>query len=94
MKEMSDVGVERRERGCGQSIRRAVLTVFCFYIFAGLFNGAGILRDAEALEYGRQRDVCVALARPLARLSEVSGLGWLREHLENALYGGKEKNEK
>ena len=58
-----------------------------FYLFAGLFNGAGILHDAEALPFGRQHDVCVALARPLALLSQRSGLGWLRENLETWLYG-------
>jgi len=89
MKDMSDIGADRRELGCGQSIRRTALAVLCFYLFAGLFNGAGILRDAEALEFGRQHDVCVALAQPLAFISQHSGLGWLREHLEAALYGGK-----
>ena len=91
MKDMSDIGADRRDQGCGQSIRRTVLAVLCFYLFAGLFNGAGILRDAEALPFGKRHDACVALARPLAFISQQSGLGWLREHLETALYRKKQK---
>ena len=87
MKDMSDIGADRREQGCGQSIRRTIVAVLCFYVFAGLFNGAGILRDAEALPFGTRHEVCVALAKPLAFISEYSGMGWLREHLETALFG-------
>ena len=91
MKDKSDIGAERRAQGCGQSIRRTALAVLSFYLFSGLFNGEGILRDAETISFGRQHDVCVALARPLAFISSHSGMGWLREHLEAALYGGKTK---
>lgn len=85
MKEMSDIGLERSKRQCGQSIRRAALALLCFYVFAGLFNGEALLRGVERMSYGKKRDACVALIKPAAWLSRVTGAGRMRAWLEKTV---------
>jgi len=85
MKEMSDIGVERRANNCGQSIRKTVLAVLCFYAFAGLLNGEAILRDVERMHTGTRRDVCVAIAKPADWLSRTTRLSALRKWLEQSV---------
>ena len=86
MKDMSDIGVERRENNCGQSIRKTMLAVVCFYVFAGVLNGEANLHEAELLRYGTKRDVCVALLKPAAWLSRVTYLSTLRNWLEKSVH--------
>ncbi|MDD5677380.1 MAG: hypothetical protein PHW60_05220 [Kiritimatiellae bacterium] len=85
MKEMSDIGLERSNRQCGQSISRATLALLCFYVFAGVFNGEALLRGVERMPYGNKRDACVALMKPAAWLSRVTRAGCLRAWLEKTV---------
>ena len=86
MKEMSDIGVERRAKNCGQSIRKTVLAVLCFYALAGLLNGEANLHEAERMRYGTKRDVCVALLKPAAWLSRVTCMSAMRTWLEKSVH--------
>lgn len=85
MKEMSDIGLARSKRQCGQSIYRTALALLCFYVFAGLFNGEALLRGVDLMPYGNKRDACVALIKPAAWLSRVSGAGRMRAWLEKTV---------
>ena len=86
MKEMSDIGVDRRERNCGQTIRKTMLAVLCFYIFAALLNGEAIMRDAERMRYGTKRDVFVAILKPADWLSRATRGCALRTWLEKSVH--------
>ena len=86
MKDMSDIGVERRANNCGQSIRKTMLAVLYFYVLAGLLNGEANLHEAELLRYGTKRDVCVAILKPAAWLSRVTYLSTWRTWLEKSVH--------
>jgi len=86
MKEMSDIGVDRSANNCGQSIRKTMLAVVCFYVFAGVLNGEANLHEAELMRYGLKRDVCVPLLKPAAWLSRVTYMGTLRKWLEKSVH--------
>ncbi|MCX6997541.1 MAG: hypothetical protein NTV49_10755 [Kiritimatiellaeota bacterium] len=85
MKEMSDIGAERRQQGHGQTIIRTAAAVLCFYVFAGLLNGEALRHDVELMPYGGRRDVCVALVKPMAWLSRVTYLGSFRSWIEKSV---------
>ena len=68
------IEVERAKAGCGVELPRVHRALALFYVLLALFNGTSLLRQAELMRYGGRRDVCVALARPLAALSHATGL--------------------
>ena len=85
MKEMSDIGLERSEKKCGQSVGRTAVTVALFFAFAALFNGEALLRDVELMPYGTKRDVCIAVFKPMAWLSRVTHFSVLRAQIEKTI---------
>ncbi len=86
MKDLSNIGAERHAAGCGQSIKRTAVALFCFYLFAGLFNGVALQKDIELMPYGAKRDLCLALIRPVAWLSEQTHAADLRAGLERLIH--------
>lgn len=91
MKDLSNIGAERHEAGCGQSVKRTAVALFCFYIFAGLFNGVALQKDIELMPYGTKRDVCLALIRPIAWLSQQTHAADLRTGLERLIHKEQKK---
>ena len=86
MKDLSNIGADRRAAGLGQSIKRTAVAVFCFYIFAGLFNGAALQKDIELMPFGTKRDICLALIRPVAWLIQQTHAADLRAGLESLIH--------
>lgn len=86
MKQLSNIGAERHAAGCGQSVRRTAVAVFSFYVFAGLLNGVALQKDIALMPYGTKRDVCLALIRPVAWLSQHSRAAELRAGLERLVH--------
>ena len=64
---------------------RTTVALLAFYLLALLFNGEALYREAERLPYGEHRDFCVALAKPLATISQITRLGWPRAWLEKRI---------
>lgn len=89
MKDLSNIGAERRASGQGQTIRCTAVALFSFYVFAGLLNGTALQRDIELMPYGKKRDICVALIKPVAWLSRQTHLGDARTWLEQHLHKGE-----
>jgi len=78
-----DVGERRAEQGSGRPFR-SVVTAFCvFYLSAAILNGRALHEDAKKREYGKVRDVWVAVTRPLNDLSVFLQLDHIREGVEN-----------
>lgn len=77
-----EIEVEREAAGCGHPRARVHATLAIFYVVATLLNGEALLREAELMKYGRTRDVCVALARPVATVTRTLYLGRPRAALE------------
>lgn len=91
MKDLSNIGAERHTAGCGQSVRRTAIAVFSFYVFAGLLNGVALQKDIELMPYGTKRDVCLALIRPVAWLSQRTHVADLRAGLEQFIHKEEKK---
>lgn len=72
----------RHEEARGWPRAKAHVAVAAFYLVVALLNGADVLRQAERLPFGRYREVCVALARPLAAVSRATRLDRPRAALE------------
>ena len=89
MQDLSNIGAERHQAGCGNTIRRTAIALFSFYVFAGLLNGAALRRDLELLPYGTKRDVCLALIRPVAWLSQQTGACQARAWLDRCFHPEK-----
>lgn len=73
-----DIGDTRAAMHRGRSPAEVTRAVAVFYVVAALLNGEHLLRQAELMAYGPARDTCVALARPIAYVSRVSGASQLR----------------
>ncbi len=83
MKQAEEVMLEEQEAAPRSlPLKRVHLGIFVFYLLAMLLNGNALLDDAKLLKYGRWRDICVAIARPMAYLSSVTRLSYPREYLE------------
>ena len=67
-------------------MRRTVIALFSFYVFAGLFNGVALQRDIELMPFGTKRDVCLALIKPVAWLSQRTHCGAARTWLEQRFH--------
>ncbi len=79
----SDVGERRAEQSAGRSFRSVVMAVSVFYITAALLNGRALHEDAKKREYGKVRDVWVAVTRPLNDISVFLQLDHFREGVES-----------
>ena len=82
-----EIDVLREKAGCGRPPKQIHVVLLLFYVVVGLLNGEALLREAELLRYGRGRDFCVALARPLAAASRALGLNRPRAAIERQIYG-------
>lgn len=82
-----DVGTLRHQYRIGVKLGKAFIGMTAFYILAGLLNGENILQQTQLMEYSRARTVCVALAKPLATLSRVTGFNKPRLWLQHRLKG-------
>ncbi len=63
-------------------VNRAVMI---FYLVGALMNGEHIHRNAELMEYGQLRDICVAVTRPIAYISNTTYLSTPRMWIEETL---------
>jgi uncharacterized protein len=70
---------------------RGVVLLFCSLGLAALLNAHGLRKDAESRQ-GRDRDVAVALTKPLARVSELLYLDRPRHELQVAI--GRENEDR
>ena len=70
-----------------------ILAVAVFYIASILLNANGIKRDIELMEYGKFRDVALAVFSPVAGFSNRLGLTKFRTVLEKSI-GDWMHNEK
>ena len=86
-----EIEVERAEAGSGVEPPRVHRALALFYILLALLNGSSLLRQAELMRYGRGRDACVALARPLAAVSHATGLDRPRMWIERLVGHGDEE---
>jgi hypothetical protein len=95
MKDLSNIGADRRATGLGQSIKHTALAVFFFYIFAGLFNGAALEKSIELeTELGSTKQVIgLALIRPVAWLSRVTHAADLRAGVEKLIRKEQKKEQ-
>ena len=66
-------------------IKKVGAAVAVFYVAALLLNAEGLLRNAERMTYGRQREVCVAITRPVATLAGGLGVTRLRSGIERLM---------
>jgi hypothetical protein len=78
----TSIEIRRDEENRGWPRAKAHAAVAAFYLAVALLNGADLLRQAERLPFGRYREVCVALARPLAAASRATRLDRPRAALE------------
>lgn len=83
-----EIETERAAANCGVPPRQAHRALAVFYVLMLLLNGSALLREAELLPYGRGRDVCVALARPLAAVSGATRLDRPRGWIERTVVTG------
>lgn len=75
---------QRLKSGTGVPRPAVHMAIVIFYVIGGLLNGGSLLRTAEGMEYGsRRREVCVALARPVAAAARVTGLDRSRRWIES-----------
>lgn len=72
----------RLKRGCGVSVKSAVLAVICFYLAALLLNASALHRQASLMEFGRMRSICMGAITPAQWLSSHLYLNRLRSSLE------------
>jgi hypothetical protein len=66
-------------------MKKVGAAVAVFYVVALLLNAEGLLRNAEGMAYGTQRQVCVAVAKPVAALANRIGMTTLRALIERAM---------
>lgn len=85
MTKQNDIGEERSEAHLGVTTKRATLALLTFYIVAGLMNGEHLLDQARLMPYGKERDACVALAKPLAQMGRITRLSEPRHWIEDRL---------
>jgi len=64
--------------GRSKTWRAAAAGLAVFYALVALMNAPAMERNAENMDYGAVRDVTKALVRPLARLSAMLRLDFLR----------------
>lgn len=84
----TEIEVEREAAGCGVPRARVHVALAIFYVVATLLSGEALLREAELMKYGRTRDVCVALARPVAAVTRALHMGRPRAALERWFNAG------
>ena len=78
-----DIGDTRASEHKGRGPREVTRALLVFYVVAALLNGEHLLRQAELMRYDQwYRDVCVALARPIAYISRVTRASQLRRNVE------------
>ena len=69
----TDIEEQRYQSGMGVTVRQAAAGMVVFALAALLLNADALYHNAELLEYGRGRDLCLVVMTP------VKGLGdWLR----------------
>lgn len=92
---MQPSSIEERRMQSGKGVSRfgAHAAIVVFYVVGGLLNGGNLLRAAEGMEYGsRSRELCIALARPVAAMARATRLDrprpWI-EVLSNRLMQGR-----
>lgn len=83
-----EIETERAAAQCGVPPRQSHQALAIFYGLLLLLNGSALLREAELMPYGRGRDICVALARPLAAVSELTRLDRPRGWIERTVVTG------
>jgi len=81
---MKNAGIEERRfaGGCGVGLRRVVGGVLVFSLAALLLNAEALRRDAELMEYGLLRNLCLDLITPVYVLSDSLGVDTLRGLVE------------
>lgn len=67
-------------------MKKVAAAVAVFYGLALLLNAEGLLRNAERMTYGKQRQLCVAVATPVAAVARRLGFTQLRSWIERAMY--------
>jgi len=87
------IEIERFENGCGAPLREVIIAVAVFYILATLLNAETLLKNARLKEYGRSRDVCIAVIEPVARFSRLIHFNAPRQWIERAFKGESTPNE-
>jgi hypothetical protein len=82
--DMNALNIEesRAEAGAGCDLRRVACGVACFAVLSGLLNASALQRSAAMMEFGRERDVCMMVMRPVAAASALLRADQLRSWIE------------
>jgi len=78
-----DIGERRAVRHAGRPLRAVFIAFASFYVVAALLNGRFLHESAQEREFGKTRDVWVALTKPLYEISTTLGLDHYREAVQN-----------
>ena len=62
---------------------RVHLAVAVFFLAAGLMNGENLLHKNELMQYGRQRDLAMAITKPLAAASRLTYMNSVRRFFDH-----------
>ncbi|MDA3875267.1 MAG: hypothetical protein PF795_15070 [Kiritimatiellae bacterium] len=81
-----DVGERRAEQQAGRPLSAVFIAVAAFYVAAALMNGRFLHEEASKREFGKVRDIWMAVTRPLSDIST-------RLHLDT-IRGGAEQLRK
>jgi hypothetical protein len=71
----------------GVTVGRVSFCLDVFFVLMLLLNGGAMLKSAEQLEFGRTRDFWVAVLRPVAMISRLTGFDHIRSGAEETLGG-------
>lgn len=77
-----DVGERRAHQQAGRPLSSVFIAVAVFYVAAAVMNGRFLHEEASKREFGKVRDVWVAVTRPLANLSTRLHLDTIRGSAE------------
>jgi len=70
----------------GTPLKKAHWAVAVFFAVALLLNAGGLQRNAELMRYGKLRDFCLSIIKPIAEAPVISWFSIPREKLEDIFY--------
>ncbi len=77
-----DESISRR----GTSLKKTHYTIAVFYVLALLLNSRSLHENAKLMRFGRMRDACISLIKPIAETTPTRWLAIPREKLEALIY--------
>lgn len=77
-----DIDYDEAIKKRGTPLKKVHAALAIFYLAALLLNAGSLYENAKLMRYGRLRDVCVGLIKPIAEAPLISWFSIPREKLE------------